>query len=189
MTTDPSTQLPFADVTEKDWFYNDVKYVYENGLMNGVGEGLFGPSGTTTRGMIVTILYRLEGEPSAALAAFQDVASNQWYAKAVGWAADNGIVTGYSSSQFGPNDKITREQMAAILYRYAAYKGYDVSQRADLSKYEDQGTISSYAVDSMAWANGEGLINGIDADTLNPKGSAIRAQVAAILHRFCENIA
>lgn len=189
VTTDPSTQLPFADVTEKDWFYNDVKYVYENGLMNGVGEGLFGPSGTTTRGMIVTILYRLEGEPSAALAAFQDVASNQWYAKAVGWAADNGIVTGYSSSQFGPNDKITREQMAAILYRYAAYKGYDVSQRADLSKYEDQGTISSYAVDSMAWANGEGLINGIDADTLNPKGSAIRAQVAAILHRFCENIA
>ena len=187
--SDAPSDLPFTDVTEKDWFYNDVKYAYENGLMNGVGEGLFGPSGTTTRGMIVTILYRLEGEPSAALSAFQDVASNQWYAKAVGWAAANGIVTGYSESQFGPNDKITREQMAAILYRYAAYKGYDVSQRADLSKYEDQGTISSYAVDSMAWANGEGLINGIDADTLNPKGSAIRAQVAAILHRFCENIA
>ena len=181
--------LPFTDVKENDWFYGDVKYVYENNLMNGVGDGLFGPGGTTTRGMIVTILYRLEGEPAAALSRFQDVASNMYYAKAVGWAASNGVVNGTSATTFAPNAPITREQMAAILYRYAQYKGYGVTEQVDLSRFTDAGNISAYAVNAIAWANAKGLINGVGEAQLNPTGQASRSQVAAILHRFCTLIA
>ncbi|MGM9577831.1 MAG: S-layer homology domain-containing protein [Evtepia sp.] len=183
------TSLPFTDVKSGDWFYEDVAYVYANNLMNGTSATTFSPKGTTTRGMIVTILYRLENTPAANLSAFADVASNAYYAKAVGWASANGIVNGYSDVKFGPNDPITREQMAAILYRYAQYKGYDVSQKADLSKYQDQAAVSAYAKNAMAWANAKGLITGVTDTSLSPQGSAIRAQVAAILHRFCETVA
>ena len=138
--------------------------------------------------MIVTILYRLENEPAAGTASFSDVASGAYYAKAVAWAAENGVVTGTTATTFAPDAPITREQMAAILYRYATLKGYDVSQKADLSGYTDAGTISAYASDAMAWANAQGLITGVTNTTLAPKSSATRAQVATILMRFCETI-
>ena len=157
--------------------------------MNGMSATTFEPNSTTTRGMIVTMLYRLENEPAAASAGFTDVAAGQWYTDAVNWAAANNIVNGYGDDQFGPTDTITREQMMAILYRYAQYKGYDVTASADLSAYTDAANISSYAVSAMQWAVGEGLINGITDTTLVPGGSATRAQVAAILMRFCENVA
>lgn len=185
----PSTgTVPFTDVKAGDWFYDSVGYVYGAGLMNGTSPTAFSPNQTTTRAMIVTILYRYEGSPAAGASSFRDVAAGQYYAAPVAWAAQNGVVTGYSPTQFGPNDTITREQMAAILYRYAQYKGYDVSGRADLSAYSDGNRVSAYARDAMAWANQAGLINGVDARTLQPGGSATRAQVATILTRFCQTI-
>lgn len=184
-----NSKLPFTDVKEADWFYEAVQYVYEKGMMNGTGSTTFDPNGTTSRGMIVTILHRLEGTPSAAGTAFTDVPAGQWYTDAVAWASANNIVGGYGDGTFGPNDPITREQMAAILYRYARYKGYDVSQSADLSKYTDAGQVSSYAKPALSWANAEGLINGVTQTTLVPQGNATRAQVATILMRFCENVA
>lgn len=180
----------FSDVKTSAWYHEDVQYVSENGLMKGTGENLFSPDATTTRGMIVTILYRLEGEPSPTGACpFQDVASGKYYEKAITWAAENGIVSGFSADTFGPDQNITREQMAAILYRYATYKKYDVSTAGDLSKFPDADKVSSYAVDAMKWANAAGLINGSDDGNLYPAGNATRAQVAAILTRFCKNIA
>ena len=180
----------FSDVKTSAWYHEDVQYVSENGLMKGTGENLFSPDATTTRGMIVTILYRLEGEPSPTGACpFQDVASGKYYEKAITWAAENGIVSGFSADTFGPDQNITREQMAAILYRYATYKKYDVSAAGDLSKFPDADKVSSYAVDAMKWANAAGIINGSDDGNLYPAGNATRAQVAAILTRFCKNIA
>lgn len=180
----------FSDVKTSAWYHEDVQYVSENGLMKGTGENLFSPDATTTRGMIVTILYRLEGEPSPTGACpFQDVASGKYYEKAITWAAENGIVSGFSADTFGSDQNITREQMAAILYRYATYKKYDVSTAGDLSKFPDADKVSSYAVDAMKWANAAGLINGSSDGKLYPAGNATRAQVAAILTRFCKNIA
>ena len=180
--------MPFTDVKAGDWFYDSVGYVYGAGLMNGTSPTAFSPYQTTTRAMIVTILYRYEGSPAAGASAFRDVPAGQYYTAPVAWAAQNGVVNGYSSTQFGPNDTITREQMAAILYRYAQYKGYNVSGRADLSVYADGNRVSAYARDAMAWANQAKLINGVDARTLDPAGSATRAQVATILARFCQTI-
>ena len=178
--------LPFLDVTKSDWFYEDVAYVYENGLMNGVGEGLFGPEATTTRAMVVTILYRLEGEPTVTGdTPFTDLVAGQYYLDAVAWASTNDIVNGVTSTTFAPNDPITREQMAAILYRYAQYKGMDTTDRGNLGSFADGNTVSPYAVEAMAWANAEGLVNGVENNRLNPTGQAFRSQVAAILHRFC----
>ena len=188
-TEQPGDTVPFTDVASSEWYYEAVQYVYNNELMNGMSATTFEPNSTTTRGMIVTMLYRLENEPAAASAGFTDVAAGQWYTDAVNWAAANNIVNGYGDDQFGPTDTITREQMMAILYRYAQYKGYDVTASADLSAYTDAANISSYAVSAMQWAVGEGLINGITDTTLVPGGSATRAQVAAILMRFCENVA
>ena len=180
----------FSDVKTSAWYHEDVQYVSENGLMKGTGENLFSPDATTTRGMIVTILYRLEGEPSpTGTCPFQDVASGKYYEKAITWAAENGIVSGFSADTFGPDQNITREQMAAILYRYATYKKYDVSTAGDLSKFPDADKVSSYAVDAVKWANAAGLINGSNDGKLYPAGNATRAQVAAILTRFCKNIA
>ena len=177
---------PFTDVDESDWFYEDVAYVYENGLMNGVGEGLFGPEATTTRAMVVTILYRLEGEPTVTGdTPFTDLVAGQYYLDAVAWASTNDIVNGVTSTTFAPNDPITREQMAAILYRYAQYKGMDTTDRGNLGSFADGNTVSPYAVEALAWANAEGLINGVENNRLNPTGQAPRSQVAAILHRFC----
>lgn len=181
--------LPFQDVSVGDWCYDAVKYVYENGLMAGTSASTFEPGVATTRGMIVTILYQLEGQPIVSGNFFPDVTSGQYYTDAVAWAVENGIVTGYDNGNFGPCDTITREQLAAILFRYASYKGYNVADRTDLSKFSDKDQIHGYAVEPLAWANAEGLVNGTSAVTLNPRGSATRAQVAVILTRFCQNIA
>ena len=188
-TEAPVSGLPFGDVKSADWFYNDVKYVYEKGMMAGTAADVFAPNATTTRAMIVTILYRLEGSPAVTgTSAFVDVPAGQWYTDAVNWAAANQIVKGTSATTFAPNDSITREQMAAILYRYAQYKGYDVTKQADLSGYSDNGQVSAYAKDALAWANAAKLINGVTNTTLAPQGNATRAQVSAILHRFCDGV-
>ena len=176
--------MPFVDVDENDWFYDVVLYAYENGLMTGTSADTFAPNTATTRGMIVSMLARLEGVTSAEDAGFADVAANDWYATAVNWAASEGIVNGFEDDTFRPNDAITREQMAAILYNYADYKGYDVSARADLSDYADAASISSWAEDVLAWANAEGLINGMTATTIDPQGATTRAQTAAMFERF-----
>ena len=190
---DETVKADFADVAADAWYADAVQYVYENGMMSGTSETTFSPDVTTTRGMIVTILYRLEGSPDLSNEnlgyPYADVDANAYYADAVYWARQNGIVSGMSAEQFAPNDAITREQMAAILYRYAQFKGYDVSAKADLSVYTDAAQVSAYATDAMAWANGAQLIAGTSQATLTPAGNATRAQVATILMRFCENIA
>ena len=187
---DETVKANFADVAADAWYADAVQYVYENGMMSGTSETTFSPDLTTTRGMIVTILYRLENEPTVTgTTAFTDVAADQYYANAVAWAAQNGIVSGIDATTFAPNNAITREQMAAILYRYAQFKGCDVSAKADLSVYTDAAQVSTYATNAMAWANGAQLITGTSQATLTPAGNATRAQVATILMRFCENIA
>ena len=185
--TEPS--FPFKDMTTDHPFYEDIKYVYEKGLMQGVSEDFFQSATTTTRGMIATILYRMEGEPAVKNASsFRDVADGMYYSNAVAWAATNGIVNGYADGTFQPDQTISREQMAAILYRYAQYKGCDVSVGEDTNilSYTDVAQVASYAVPAFQWAVGAGIINGTTATTLSPKGSATRGQVAAILHRYCE---
>lgn len=180
---------PFTDIKTSDWYYDEVQYVFENGLMKGVTDTIFDPAGMTSRGQIVTILYRLDGRPELSKEnPFKDVGRGLYYEAPITWAAENAIVSGYSSDTFGPEDSITREQMASILYRYARYKGYDISKSADLTVFEDLNKLNSYAVKSMAWANGEGLITGFTATKLEPQGNAMRAQVASILYRFCERI-
>ena len=176
--------LPFTDVNDDDWFYDVVRYVYEQGLMTGTSDTEFSPDLTTTRGMIVSILNRLEDGPTAEAAGFTDVAAGDWYADAVNWAASEGIVAGYEDQTFRPNDPITREQLAAMLMNYAAWKGEDVSARADLSSYNDAASVSSWAVETVQWAVAEGLISGMPGNLLEPQRSATRAQVAAILERF-----
>ncbi|HHX93335.1 MAG TPA: hypothetical protein GX688_06850 [Clostridiales bacterium] len=176
---------PFADVLQSDWFYSSVLYAYENGLMKGTGSSSFTPYGATTRGMIVTILHRLEGEPAAESSPYTDVAADQYYSSAVAWASLNEIVSGYGNDTFGPEDAVTREQMAVILKNYAEYKGYDLSGTADLSGYSDSSSISPWAADAMAWANAAGLIQG-DGIRLAPAGNTERCQAAAILQRFIE---
>ena len=178
----------FTDVDTADWFAEAVQYMLDNKMMNGITDTTFGPDNTTTRGMIVTILYRLEGEPDAAASNFTDVAANMYYADAVAWAQANNIVNGITTTTFGPDNAITREQMAAILYRYAQFKGYDVTASNDLGSYTDASQISAYATTAMQWANAEGLITGNTTTTINPIGNATRAEVATILMRFCENI-
>ena len=180
----------YSDVSANDWFASAVDYVTDKGMMNGTGTNTFGPKANTTRGMVVTVLYRLENEPSTAAASFTDVASGAYYANAVAWANANGIVTGYGNGKFGPNDKVTREQLAAILYRYAQYKKYDVSVGEDtnIMDFDDVRQISSYAVPAIQWACGAGVMSGKSTYTLDPKGDATRAEVAAMLMRFCENV-
>ena len=179
--------LPFADVSGSDWFYNDVRYVYEKGIMDGTGADRFSPNAPLTRAMIVTILYRMAGSPSVSGSSdFTDVAAGKWFAKAVAWAAANGIVNGYGSGLFGPNDPVTREQLAAILYRYAVYGGMTaVTLEENLGGFADTAQLSAYAIQAMNWAVGQGLINGSDSN-LVPKAQATRAQVAAIIHRYLE---
>lgn len=179
--------VAFSDIKESDWYYDDVKYVQENKLMTGTSETEFSPSGDATRGMIVTILWRVEGEPVVEGKDFDDVGSDAWYSKAVAWASNNQIVSGYSETTFGPNDTATREQLATIMYRYASYKKCDLSKKAKLDKYEDREDISYYAVESIEWANANGIISGTSETTISPKDNVLRSQVAAILRRFCEN--
>lgn len=180
--TDPD--FPFADVAKGSWYYEGVRYAYENGLMSGTGEGTFSPDLPTGRGMLVTILYRLAGSPAAGSASFTDVAKGQWYADGVAWASANGVVSGYPDGSFRPNDTITREQMAAILYQYARIQGKLDDSRADLSIFSDLDSLSAYAKEPMSWAVAQGLFSGVSADTLAPGGSTTRAQAAVILTAF-----
>ena len=178
---------PFTDVSEKDWFYGDVMFVYENGLMLGTSKTLFSPHGTATRGMMATILWRMEGSPAPkGKNSFTDVEAGKWYADAITWTAENGIFAGYGKDKFGPDDPITREQLAAIFYRYADYKGYDLTVKGNLDKFKDADKITDYAKTAMQWAVGSGLVNGKSGNLLDPQGTATRAEIAAMLHRFIE---
>ena len=182
------SETKFNDVSANDWFASAVDYVTGKHMMNGTAANTFSPKANTTRGMVVTVLYRLENEPSTSAASFTDVASGAYYANAVAWANANGIVSGYGSDKFGPNDKVTREQLAVILYRYAQYKKYDVSGANSLDGYTDAQSVSSYAVPALQWANAAGVVTGKSGSKLDPKGNATRAEVAAMLMRFCENV-
>ena len=178
---------PFTDVSEKDWFYGDVMFVYENGLMLGTSKTLFSPHGTATRGMMATILWRMEGSPAPkGKNSFTDVEDGKWYADAITWTAENGIFAGYGKDKFGPDDPITREQLAAIFYRYADYKGYDLTVKENLDKFKDADKITDYAKTAMEWAVGSGLVKGKSGNLLDPQGTATRAEIAAMLHRFIE---
>ena len=182
----------FDDVLPDNWAYEAVEYVNEKGLMSGVGGGSFSPGQPTTRGMLVTILYRMEGEPeyeNTGAIRFTDVNDDAWYAKGVYWAAENGIVKGVGDGRYLPEDPVTREQMAAIFHRYAGYKGYDVTAQGDLSAFTDAASVGDWAREALIWAVDKELINGMGDGTVNPRGTATRAQTAAILMRFCETVA
>ena len=185
-TPEDSNKLPFTDVPESKWFYNSVKWAYENGLLTGASDTIFNPNGPMTRGMLVTVLYRKEGRPDVVVTnKFPDVNPKKYYAPAIIWASENNLVSGYSNGNFGPEDSITREQIAKILYLYADYKGFDTSNFADISSYKDAANVSGYAKKYMQWAVAEGLIKGSNGE-LNPKGNATRAEISAILKRFVE---
>ena len=187
---EPAPTEPFIDVAEGDWFYDAVVYAYQNELMDGVGGNRFAPNSETTRAQLVTILYRLEGEPAVSGdLPFTDVEAGIWYTDAILWAAQNNIVNGVSDTEFAPGDDLTRQQLVTILYRYAEAKGYDVSASADLSGYPDAGQVQDYAQPAMAWAVAENIIQGMEDGTLKPAGNASRAQIATILMRFCEDVA
>lgn len=182
------SSLPFSDVSRGQWFYDYVAWAYNTGLMEGVSAGRFAPNSTTTRAMVVTIIYRLAGSPGVSgTSDFTDVPAGAWYADAVTWAAKRGIVEGMTATTFDPNDAVTREELAAMLYRYAKHKGYDTSaaENTNILSYNDALSISEYAFEALQWACGEGIINGTGAGSLEPGGSATRAQLAAMLYRFC----
>ena len=177
------------DVSEKAWYYNAVKFNYEKGMIKGTTDTTFDPNGDLTRGMLVTILWRMEGNPKVTTNQFTDVGKDVWYSTAVNWAANNRIVSGYGNGKFGPNDKITREQLAVMLRNYAIYKKKDVSARTDLSKFADNKYISSYAKDAVSWAVANKIISGKSEGTrVDPHGKATRAEAAAMLYNYCMNI-
>lgn len=179
----------YTDVPADSWYADAVKYCYDNGLMDGIGGDEFAPNAVTTRSMVVTVLYRIEGEPSTSgNGGFADVPSGQWYTEAVAWAKAHGIVNGYSATEFAPDDAMTREQMAAVMFRYAEYKGVASDTSADLSGYTDAGKVSTWAEEAMEWANAEKIITGTSTTTLAPSGSSTRAQLATVLMRYCENV-
>lgn len=180
---------PFTDTANDFWWHDGIHYCLEHGLMVGVGDDLFAPNGTTTRAMIVTILWRLEGSPAVNYAmSFRDVAEEQWYTEPIRWAQSTGMVLGYSDEAFGPNDNITREQLAAILHRYANGRGIDTAARSDLAQFTDTDEISVWAVDNLRWANAAGLVSGRTETTLVPRANATRAEAACMIQRFCENV-
>ncbi|MDR1158289.1 MAG: S-layer homology domain-containing protein [Oscillospiraceae bacterium] len=192
---DPTLPLaslfPFTDVTESDWFYDDVYYMWENDLMNGTSDTLFSPGRTLTRGMVVTVLYRMESEPGTdgLDMPFPDVAEGIWYTDAVKWAADKKIVLGYSDGTFGPDDDITREQMAAILYRYQAFTEEAPPDTAEEIAFADAGDVSDYAKEPVKALVMQGIINGKPNNRFDPKGNATRAEFAAMLHRYAAALA
>lgn len=185
-TPEQPTGLPFTDVQAGAWYADAVKYVFDQGLMSGMSAQEFGPDGQVTRGQVVTILWRLAGSPTVSGKAFHDVSAADWYADAVAWASANGVVSGYENGGFGPEDQVTREQLAAILYRYAQLSGKDTGKSADLSGYTDSVTISAWAPQALKWAVGSGLISGTGTHTLSPRGTATRAQIAVILQNYCK---
>lgn len=183
-------EIPFHDVYMTDWFYESVKYVYDNGLMTGLNETTFGPYENLARAQFAVILHRMNGSPDMEYTnKFPDVADNQWYTDAILWANEAGVVGGYTDTgKFGPGDNINREQMAVMMYRYANYLGYDTSARADISKYTDAGNVNEFAKEAMSWAVGTGIITGKYNETqLDPQGNASRAECATIIMRFVEN--
>lgn len=182
------TETPFDDVQTTDWFYDTVQYVYDEGLMAGTGDRIFSPQQTTTRGMIVTILHRMAGSPEAEAQDFTDVDPDAWYAPAINWSIESGVGAGYGDGLFGPDDAITREQMASFLYRYAELKEYDVSAVGDLEDFTDASAVSDWAEDVMSWAVGADLFAGRNNNQLAPQGLTTRAEAATILMRYCENI-
>ena len=183
-------ELPFTDVPEGAWYEDAAAYVYKHGLMAGTSATTFAPDVTTSRAMIATILWRMAGSPVVNYAMnYTDVAQGQWYSEAVRWATSEGVVTGYGNGLFGTNDPITRQQFAAMLWRYAQAQGYDVSigEDTNILSYTDVANLSEYAIPAMQWAVGAGIINGTgDGSTLTPQGQATRAQAAVMLMRFCE---
>ena len=178
---------PFTDIHKNDWFYDSVKYAYENGLMKGVSNTEFAPQSDITRAMFVTVLYRIENEPQTAAAAFIDIESGSYYEKAVAWANANGIVSGISKDRFAPNDPITREQMAAIIYRYATFKGYDITTSGSAA-YTDNSDISDYAKDAIIWAAEKSIMTGNTDGSFAPKANTTRAQATAVFMRMLENL-
>ena len=184
----PSTgENPFTDVSEKDWFFDDVLFVYDYGLMVGTGKTLFSPHETVTRGMMATILWRMEGSPiPKGKNRFTDVEAGKRYADAITWTAENGIFADYDKDRFKPDDPITREQLAAIFYRYADYKGYDLTVKGNLDKFKDADKITDYAKTAMQWAVGSDLVKGKSGALLDPQDKATRAEIATMLHRFIE---
>ena len=187
ITYKPPTSNPFTDVSLDDWFYDYVMYAYQNGLMKGTDTNIFEPDFDVTRAMFVTILYRLENEPTAGISAFTDVQAGNWYSKAVAWANKNGIVNGVTDTEFAPNDNITREQMAAIIYRYLTFKGHDTSVYGK-PNFTDTDDISEYALDAVMWLSDRKIILGEDNGGFAPKNNATRAQAAAIFERISENL-
>ena len=188
--TEETETISFLDVKESDWFYDAVSYAVENGLMSGMSEDIFAPNTPLTREMLAVILWNLEGNPTPNdVTPFLDVTSDKYYANAIAWANENGIVAGYGDT-FGVGDSITREQFAVMLYNYAQYQGYDVSVGEDTNilSYTDAFDISNYAYPAMQWACGAGIMSGNDDGTLNPQGKATRAEAATMLMNFCENI-
>lgn len=182
-----ASEINFTDVKIGDWFYEAVKYVYDNKLMNGVSSAEFAPNSNLNRAMLVAMLYRHEGEPDVTSPnTFSDIESGQWYTNSIIWASVNGIVDGYGNGMFGINDDITREQAAAIMMRYAEYKGLDMTITNEFTTYSDASEISSWSLNAMKWANAKGLINGRAANTLSPKGNTTRAEAATLLMRFIE---
>ena len=181
--------LPFADVSDSDWFYDPVVYVYSQGLMTGTSATTFEPNTPLSRAMLVAVLHRLEGSPAASAGDFTDVAEGDWYAQAVNWAASVGVVNGFDDGSFQPNTAITREQLAAILCNYAQYKGFDTSTSGDLSTYSDAASVSDWAKESVEWAVGSGLLGGYEDSTLQPQGTTTRAEVASVLQRALGNVA
>lgn len=180
---------PFKDTANNAWWHDGIHYCVQQGLMNGVASDQFAPNGTTTRAMIVTILWRMEGSPATSYGmSFTDVPAGQWYTEAIRWAQSTGVVTGYDAKTFGPNDNVTREQLAAILYRYTAHKGGDVSKRSTLAQFTDVNQISSWALENIQWANAVGMVNGRTDTTIVPKGNATRAEAASMIQRFCQNV-
>ena len=189
--TEETENISFKDVKESDWFYKAVSYAVENGLMSGMSEDIFAPNTPLTREMLAVVLYNVEGQPeSAGVNPFTDVKADMWYTDAILWANENGIVAGYDNGAYGVGDLITREQFAAILYRYAQFKGYDVSIGADTNilSYADAFAISEYAYPAMQWACGAGIMGGMDDGTLMPQGKATRAEAATMLMNFCKNV-
>ena len=180
--------FPFADVSSVDWFYDEVQYAYTNGIMTGKDADTFAPNESLARAQFAVILHRLNGEPAVDYTPrFHDVTAGLWYTDAILWAADTRVVTGYTNGNFGPGDNINREQMAVMMYRYAAYKGYDTSVKADFGQYQDAGRVSDFAREAMQWAVGEQIITGKYHETqLDPQGNASRAECATIMMRFIE---
>jgi hypothetical protein len=179
---------PFSDIAKGEWYYKAARYAYSGGLITGVTDTAFAPQSNLTRAMLVTILYRNDGAPNTnGGASFTDAAPGQWYSDAITWASANGIVNGVGDNRFAPDENVTREQFAAILYNYAKYKNQNVTGTADLATYTDAGEISGWATDAMAWASSTGLITGRTPTTLAPQGTATRAEAAMLLQRYIDS--